>query len=92
MQITRSVRLDSVTTRDNASLVTPILLCLQHFFLGKYHTRLRNVSETGSPSAIITHNFATLLLLGTLDKADVFSGDISPVYRAYKVAVLILFL
>jgi hypothetical protein len=62
------------------------------FFLGKCDTRLRNVSETGFPSVVITHNFTTLLLLGTLDKADVFSGDISPVYRVSKISFLILFL
>ena len=89
---TMQCKTDSVKIRDSASLVTPILLCTQYTFLGKYVTRLRNVSETGFPSVIIKHNFATLLLLGTLDKADVFSGDNNPVYRASKIAFLILFL
>jgi hypothetical protein len=65
---------DCVIIRDNASLVTPILLCIQYLFLGEYDTRLRNVTETGFPSVVTIYNFATLLLLSTLDKADVLAG------------------
>lgn len=89
---TMQYKTDSVKTRDNASLVTPMLLCIQYIFLGKYDTRLRNVSETGFTSVVITYNFAALLRLSTLDKAGVFSGDISSVYRASKIAFITLFL